>query len=244
MSWHCKNTGGYPINSTEAHENAIEIWNLCNSLGWTRASVAAMLGNMGGESVYNPWRWQGDVVLPVGDPGIGTIGGGNTAHAYGLCQQDPAAKYIYRSYAQMQNGYGPNFSDQPGSIYDGYAQIMYLHWICSQNAAGGEWLPDAPLALGLGMPFEDFIANTYNYTFNQLTRTFFGCYERGTWGDGSRVTWAGYWYNFLANNPPQDPDVPPGTDSQASWFAVFKIMSKRKNIVLRGCGRPRGGGFQ
>lgn len=235
MPWHCKATGGYNINGTEAHDNAIEIWNLCNSLGWVRESVAAMLGNIGAESTYNPWRWQSDIVLPKGDPRIGTIGGGNTAHAYGLCQQDPAAKYIYRPYAQMQNGFGVNYSDEQGSVNDGYAQIMYLHWICSQNVAGGEWLPDAPAAQGLGMPFEDFISNSRNYTYAQLTRTFFGCYERGTWGDGSRVTWADYWYNFLGNNPPVDPDIPPSTDSQAAWFGVIKALKKQKdqNVLYR-----------
>ena len=237
MSWHCKNTGGYSINSIEAEENAIEIWNLCYSLGWTRASVAAMLGNIGGESVYTPWRWQGDVVLPVGDPGIGTIGGGNTAHAYGLCQQDPAAKYIYRTYAQMQNGFGPNFSDQPGSVYDGYAQIMYLHWICSQNAAGGEWLPDSPYAQGLGLPFEDFIANTPGYTYNQLTRTFFGCYERGTW-NSNRVLAAEYWSAELSNYVPQ----PPPVSGDEIWFAVFKIISKRKKGVIGYSRKPKNGG--
>ena len=231
MSWHCKNAGAYGRSSTQASDNATEIYNICNSLGWTLESVCAMLGNMEHESGYNPWRWQGDIVLPVGDPRIGTIGGGNTAHAYGLCQQDPAAKYIYRSYAQMQNGFGPNYSDQAGSQYDGYAQMQYLHWICSQNEAGGEWLPNAPLAQGLGVPFADFIANTPGYTVAELTRVFFGCYERGTWGS-VRVTAANYWYNHLSGYTPVDPDVPPGTDSQAAWFGVFRIIKKKHNPVI------------
>lgn len=231
MSWHCKASNAYARNSAEARDNATEIVNICSSLGWAIWPICAMLGNMESESGYNPWRWQGDVILPVGDPRIGTIGGGNTAHAYGLCQQDPAAKYIYRTYAQMQNGYGPNYSDQAGSQYDGYAQMQYLHWICSQNEAGGEWLPNAPLAQGLGVPFADFIANTPGYTIAELTRVFFGCYERGRW-DNSRVSAASHWRSIFDYYDPVDPDVPPGTDSQAAWFGVFKILSKKRHPVI------------
>lgn len=243
MSWACDPTGAYGRGSAKSRQNADEIRAVCNALGWCLESICALLGNIEHESGYNPWRWQGDTVLPVGDPRIGTIGGGNTAHAYGLCQQDPAAKYIYRAYAQMQNGFGPNYSDQAGSQYDGYAQLQYLHWICSQNEAGGEWLPNSSYAQGLGVPFEDFIVNSPNYTTGQLARVFFGCYERGTWSD-TRVTATNYWYTIFTGSDPDDPDVPPGTDSQAAWIAVFQLIAKRKKEIYIYKKRKGGGLFR
>lgn len=206
-TWHAKAQYGYLQTSIEAKENAEMFYGVMNSLGWCLEAVSAALGNQAGESEYNPWRWQGDVVLPVGDARIGTIGGGNTAHAYGLFQQDPAAKYIYRPYAQSLPTYAPNYSDRAGQPHDGDAQCRYLHWICS-DPNGGEWLPNASQAHGLGMPYADFIANTRNYSVAQLTRTFFGCYERGTWSH-TRPDSAEYWYNYLGGITPPVPPTPP-----------------------------------
>lgn len=235
MSWHCKNIGAYSRTSSYARENAQATYDVLNAIGWCLESVCALLGNVEHESGYNPWRWQSDQVLASTDTYNITH---QTGHAYGYCQQDPAGKYIYSNYSQLQYGYGPKFSDTTGNINEGYAQLRYIHHVCEQGLP--EWDKDNALAQGLGLPFNDFIANTPNYTVAQLTRTFFGCYERGTWSN-NRVTAAEYWYNQLGGYTPVDP---PGSDSYASWFAVFKLISKRKNVVLRGCGRPRGGGFQ
>lgn len=225
MGWHTKNTGAYARTSTEAQENAVEVWNLLSSLGWVLEAVCALLGNVEHESGYNPWRWQGDVVLPVGDPRIGTIGGGNTAHAYGLCQQDPAAKYIYRSYAQSLPYYGPNYSNQVGNIRDGEPQLRYIHWICS-DPNGGEWDSDTSHS-SYNMPFADFIANTQNRTVDYLTHTFFDGYERGTWAS-TRVSAAQYWETYLGGIPPTPPQ-----DVSAWWGVLYSVKKKGGNLVLK-----------
>lgn len=230
MAWHNKNTYGYVRTSTEAQDNATMVYDILYALGWKLPAVCAMLGNVEAESGYNPWRWQSEVVLPVGDSRIGTIGGGNTAHAYGLCQQDPAAKYIYRAYAQALPDYGPNYSNQVGSQTDGTAQLQYLHWICAQDAAGGEWLPGASSTYG--MTFNDFINDT-THSIDFLSHTFFWCYERGTWAS-SRVTAAEYWYNYFQGYTPPTPPTPPTpvvVDPKmiAIYFAAKK---KRGNFIF------------
>lgn len=224
MAWHVKNTGAYGRTSTEALENAQEVYNVLYSLGWVLESVCAMLGNVEHESGYNPWRWQSDVVLPVGDPRIGTIGGGNTAHAYGLCQQDPAAKYIYRPYAQSLPYYGPNYSDRAGNPRDGEPQLRYIHWICS-DPNGGEWDSD-PSHNTHNMSFEYFYTNARNENVRYLTQTFFWGYERGTWGT-QRLIAADYWYEQLGG---YTPTPPAGLDPQ--WAGVLQYIIKKKRAGI------------
>lgn len=224
MAWHVKNTGAYGRTSNEALENAQEVYNVLYSLGWCLESVCAMLGNVEHESGYNPWRWQGDVVLPVGDPRIGTIGGGNTGNAYGLCQQDPAAKYIYRPYAESLPYYGPNYSDRAGNPRDGEPQLRYIHWICS-DPSGGEWDSDTSHS-SYNMPFADFIANTGNHVISYLTRTFFYGYERGTWSS-TRTTAADYWLRTLGGYTPTPPT---GLDPQ--WAGVLWYITNRKRAGI------------
>lgn len=234
MSWHNKNTGAYARTSTEAQDNAKMVYDVLSGCGWILDAVSAMLGNVEHESGYNPWRWQSDNVLAT----TNTYEINNqTGHAYGLCQQDPAGKYINSTYAQMISGFGPNFSDQAGSQNDGNSQMYYLHHVCESGLP--EWDATNPMAQGLGLPYSDFIVNTPGYTVAQLTRTFFGCYERGTWST-TRVTAAEYWYNFLQNYSPQPP-----ADTGSAWFAVFHLLGKKKKgtILYRHKNKP-GGGFR
>lgn len=227
MAWHVKNTGAYARTSQEALENAQETYNVLYSLGWCLEAVCAMLGNVEHESGYNPWRWQSDTVLPVGDARIGYIGGPNTGHAYGLCQQDPAAKYIDRAYAQALPYFGPNYSNQVGNPRDGQPQLEYIHWICS-DPGGGEWDPDTSHST-YNMPFADFIANNQNRSVGYLTRTFFYGYERGTWSS-TRTTAANYWYSELGGYTPTPPS---GLDP--AWAAVlyYILKKKRDELVLQ-----------
>ena len=219
MPWNNKNTGAYARTSTQAFDNAKMVYDILSGLGWCLESVCAMLGNVEHESGYNPWRWQSDSVLAT----TNTYEINNqTGHAYGLCQQDPAGKYINSAYAQMISGYGANFSNQVGSQNDGTAQMYYLHHVCGQGLP--EWDENNAMAGGYGLPYSDFIANTPNYTVSQLTRTFFGCYERGTWST-TRQTAANYWYTKLAGYTPQPP-----SNSAAAWFGVFYMLKKRKSL--------------
>ncbi|WP_223804579.1 phage tail tip lysozyme [Lactococcus protaetiae] len=62
-------------------ETAKQIWDYLTSRGWSKQSVAALLGNMQSESGIIPDRWESDIV-------------GNMNGGYGLVQWTPATKYI------------------------------------------------------------------------------------------------------------------------------------------------------
>lgn len=225
MAWHNKQTYGYLKESTEAHDNAEMVMNILSTLGWGKAAVCAALGNFQEESGYNPWRWQSETVLPVGDSRIGIVCDDNTGHAYGIFQSDPAANYIYRPEAQGFSGYGPNYSNQVGSQYDGTAQMHYLDWVCTNYSDGscGGWRNNYLSSI----PFATFKAqdDTSNYTIAQLTKIFHDGYERSArWAQTSadRIGAAEYWWNYFQGY------TPPPVANSAAWFGVFHVIQKRK----------------
>ena len=226
MGWHTKNTYGYIRTSTEAYDNAKMIYDILAYCGWQLPAVCACLGNCEVESGYNAWRWQNEVLLPVGDPRIYY----QNSHAYGLFQQDPASKYIDDTYAQSILGYGPNYADQVGNTDDGTAQCFYLHNVCSDPNAG-EW--SNPWQSTYYMPFGDFISDS-THTIEYLVHTFLVSYERGLWSD-TRVTAANYWYNVFQNvtptpppdPPPQPPPVPITGRSLPVWLFIKILQDKQ-----------------
>lgn len=226
MPWHNKQTYGYTRQSSEAADNATMVMDTLTLLGWGKAAVCAALGNFEAESDYNPWRWQYETVLPVNDSRIGIVCGDNTAHAYGIFQSDPAANYIYRPEAQNFPGYGPNYSNQTGSQYDGTAQMHYLNWVCSNYSDGscGGWNQSYHDAI----PFATFRAqdDLSVYSMDELTKIFHDGYERSaTWStSGSRRKAAAlYWWQYFGGY------VPPGpSGGNGVWFGVFNLLKKRR----------------
>lgn len=221
MAWHNKNTYGYLRSSAEAADNAQMVYNILYSLGWRTAAICAMLGNVESESGYNPWRWQSEIVLPRNDSRIGILCGSNTAHAYGLCQSDPAANYIYRTVSQNAYGYGPNYSDSPGSPNDGSAQMVYLDWVCRQYTDGscGGW-NDHYLS---SIPFATFAAQNDEsvYSIDQLTKIFHDGYERSsTWSTSgsTRQAAARFWWNYFQGYTPPTPPTPSGFPYWLLWY--------------------------
>lgn len=216
-----------PRTSQEAYDNAKMIYDILSYCGWHLPAVCACLGNCEVESEYNPWRWQGDYVLPVGDPRITY----QNTHAYGLYQQDPAGKYIYNTYAQSLYGYGPNYSDRTGNTFDGSAQTFYLHYICSDTSAG-EWGDywGSPYY----MPFAQFIVDE-EHSIDFLTETFRVGYERGE-ASPRRAQAANYWWDvFQGVTPdpppdPPDPPTPPGDRHRSIpvWLFVKFLDSRNK----------------
>lgn len=201
--WRNKPTGAYGRLSEEAYDNALSVYACLNAWGWTLEAVCGVLGNIESESGYNPWRWQSDIVLPEGDPRIGY----QNAHAYGLCQWDPAGKYINNS-GSFQ-GYGPNYSDKRGSQYDATAQMWYLN-----NYA--DYYPTSSYPLS----YAQYKAATIdNYTIDYLTRAWFYNFERGTWDEG-RVRAAEYWYTTFGGILPPDPPEP---KRKIPIWLLFKI---------------------
>lgn len=191
MPWHNKNTGAYGRESAEALDNARMGYSILAARGFTLEAFSAVWGNVEHESGYNPWRWQGDSVLPVGDPRIGY----QNAHAYGLVQWDPASKYI--DGGASYSGYGPNYSDRAGSATEGTAQLNFLD---ATAVSSGQYFPNPNYNYQIS--YANFKAATLNqYSMEWLTRAWFHNYERGTWSN-SRVTAAQYWYDALSGEPP------------------------------------------
>lgn len=228
MPWHNQNTYGFVRTSTQAHDNAEMVYNILNSLGWQKAAICAMLGNVEAESNYNPWRWQSEVILSSNDSRIGFLCGNNTGHAYGMCQSDPAANYIYRPQAQSAYGYGPNFSDSPGSPNDGSAQMVYLDWVCRNYTDGscGGWSNTYHDAI----PFATFAAQADEsvYTIEQLTKIFHDGYERSANYYNSQSTREGaarYWWNYFQGYTPPTPPTPSGFPYWLLWY-----MKKNRDI--------------
>ena len=191
MPWHNKNTGAYGRESAEALDNARMGYSILAARGFTLEAFCAVWGNVEHESGYNPWRWQGDSVLPVGDPRIGY----QNAHAYGLVQWDPASKYI--DGGASYSGYGPNYSDRAGSATEGTAQLNFLD---ATAVSSGQYFPNPNYNYQIS--YANFKSATLNqYSMEWLTRAWFHNYERGTWSN-SRVTAAQYWYDALSGEPP------------------------------------------
>lgn len=135
MTWHCKAIGPYGELSQEATDNAQEIANyFITQWGWTLEAVAGALGNMQFEVGLNPWRWQNNNILTQAQARTA-----DHSHGYGLIGWTPARKYQFNN-AQSSGGviyfpnydqehypgYGPNWSDVPGSNLDGLAQIKLM----------------------------------------------------------------------------------------------------------------------
>ena len=215
MAWNTKATGAYARLSQEAYDNALTIYSILYSLGWTLEATCGVLGNIESESGYNPWRWQSDVVLPYQDPRIDY----QNAHAYGLCQWDPAAKYINGGTAYA--GYGPNYSDRPGWINDGSAQLMYLN-----DYADYYQYPSYPGSYYY-IPYAQYkTATISDYSIEFLTKTWFWSFERGTWDDG-RTAAAQYWYATFGGVTPPDPPDPDPPRKIPIWL-LFKIKEANK----------------
>lgn len=216
MPWHAKPTGGYDMSSTEALENANNIYGVLHARGWTVNAVAAILGNIGVESGYNPWRWQSDSIgVSSGSPW--------TNKGYGYFQFTPGGKYINAAAAQAISGYGPNFSDKAGSLSDGYAQCVYVDGYADYYATD-----DYPLS------YAEFKASTESPAY--LARAWLYNYERPADPGATvstRAAAAEYWYQILSGEePPPDPGPGPGPGPSLERGKWWIYLRPKWKIVL------------
>ena len=185
MPWINSITGGFATGSNESNSNAVMIYNLLSSFGYSFNPICAILGNIGYESGYNPWRWQSDVVL--WDNQYNLIDN-QTGHAYGLLQFDPAGQYIHNADAQQAVGYAPNFANRTGGQNDGTAQLYYMNYIAGQYGYG--YFPTASYPLS----FSEFKQSTQSVAY--LTDAWLYNYERGT-DNPLRKQYSAYWEQNL-----------------------------------------------
>lgn len=197
MAWHAKATGEYDWNSAEAIENAKMAYDILTPLGWTLNAICAMWGNVGAESGYNPWRWQGDSVKASnGSPWSGV--------GYGLFQYTPAANYIGN--ATAITGYAPNFSDSAGNAADGGAQIRFMNrnylYNYASGSSGSQYYPNT--AYDYQISWQEF--KTGDYSVEYLAKAWLHNFERpadqSTTVENFRASLAAHWYDVLSTYSP------------------------------------------
>ena len=214
MPWYAKSIGSYDRTSNEAIENANNIYGTLYSRGWTVNAVCGVLGNMGAESGYNPWRWQGDNVgASTGDPW--------TNIGYGLVQFTPASKYISDPNAQALSGYAPNFSDKSGNPSDGYAQTLFFDQYADYYATTSYPLSYADFKQSTDSPA--YLARAWLYNYERPKKP--GATE------AARAENAEYWYTVLTGEePPPDPGPGPTPTPElgkGKWWIYMKPKWKR-----------------
>lgn len=204
--FYAKKFNAYSRDSNEAINNATEIYAILLGRGWTIYAVCGMLGNVGYESGYNPWRWQGDNVQPVGNYPWTNIG-------YGLVQFTPASKYISSEQAHSLPGYAPNFSNSVGNSTDGYSQVLFV----DQYA---DYYPTVTYP----ETYNEFKSSTKNEKY--LASAWLYNYERPadpSATESLRQAEAEYWYDILSEIiPPPDPPDPPIKKKKMPLYMYLK----------------------
>lgn len=184
--WHTKNWGAYSKESLEAQDNAVMIYNALMVRGWGINAVAGLLGNIGWESGYNPWMWEG------GTSGDSRINSTDTAalldysHGYGLVQFTPSGDYCLSPVAQALPDFGVNYLDIPGNPNDGTAQMQFLD---DTHTARYRSTTDYPET------YDEYISSTKDADY--LAAAWFYNYERGTGSITQRQADALYWQRIL-----------------------------------------------
>ena len=138
MAWHCDPSTPFDDGTVYKRPTATGMDNceqiyyiLKGDYGWTTNAICGVLTCIGFESGYNPWLWEG-ATIPTTSNYTGSTGN----KGYGLVQWTPGSylntinyhknKYIDNPWTVGSSGYGPNFADQTGSQFDGYAQTVFL----------------------------------------------------------------------------------------------------------------------
>lgn len=197
-TWHATTYGGFYRESAEAFDNAICVYNLLTSLGWTVQAVSAFWGNVEAESGYNPWRWESDIVPSSNE---------SPEYGYGLVQFTPSSKYILDPNARANTGYGPNYTDWLGNIFDGDSQCRFID-------VYADYEPN---------PYYDFQISydefkTGYYSPEYLAKAWLHNYERpydqSTAVEDYRASIARYWYDILIEYDPSEPIPPEGGGGQ------------------------------
>lgn len=198
--WNCKRLYGYSRTDLEAQQNAVMCWAVLAAEGWTLNAVCGLWGNVEAESGFNPWRWQGDyavgeaAILRSDSPLIDV----QSAHAYGLCQWDPAGKYINGG-GNEYPGFGPNYSDRQGSLYDGTAQLLFLNSEADYSPTGSYPISYYDYKHSIADPRE--LGKAWLLNFERP-------YDQGEGAQNLRASNALWWWNFLSPETPISPSDP------------------------------------
>ena len=245
MAWHCKNTGGYTTGtpvynypaSPEGTENVLQMYYLLSSLGWTVNAICGFVTCVAFESGYNPWRWEANHIFTEAGVDLDNYPG---SYGYGLVQWTPASymnaayyslrgerpnKYINNPASTGIAGYGPNYSDVPGSQFDGYAQLVYL----DSDGWRQQYFTDGTYYGNIAPTFSQFKASTA--AASDLCETWVCDFERPANPGTNRVyrqALATELYNWLSNEPVLPPDTP------GPRFPVWLLLKWRQDNIKGG----------
>lgn len=192
-----------PCSSEQQKVNATYIYSYLSANGWTKESVAALLGNMQAESSINPGRWQSD-----------RVGGDSSGHGYGLCQWTPYTKYTEWA---VNNGYS-DYSVMDANL----SRILYevknkIQWYGTGSYSS--------------MSFEDFSKSTEDVGY--LAVGFLLCYERPADQSESvqeyRSSLARNWYSYLGGVNPSNPSNPSSKKKKNKF--KFILFNRRRRSV-------------
>lgn len=195
--WHAYSTNsgsgdvGYEKESTEAFDNAVIIWSVLYSYGWTLNAVCGLLGNIDAESSYNPWCWQSPVPYHNDTSVLN-----NDSIGYGLVQWTPPNKYIDSIVSKDSPYYAPHFKDIQGNPNDGYAQLYAIENQTDQYYSTAAY-PETYDEYKHSTKQPDYLASAWMCN-----------YERAGGLEERRRTAAIYWYGMLQNIAPFDPFNP------------------------------------
>lgn len=232
MGWHCKTYGGYTTSTpvynypdADGRDNCLQIYGILSGLGWTVNAVCGLLTCAAFESGYNPWRWEGNAIQS-------TTSVDSFSNGYGLLQWTPASdtntarpglnKYINNSHSTGIPGYGPNYSDRAGSLFDGYAQMRYL----DNYGYVGQYFRNSgyPQYADIAPTFSAYKSSTADAS--DLCETWVVNFERPANPGNNRLArqaLATELYRWLSAVQPPTPDTPSG------GFPVWLLFKFREN---------------
>ena len=249
MGWHCKATGGYTTSvpvynypDSDGLDNCDQIYYILKNRGWSTNAFCGLITCIAFESGYNPWCWEGSGYSRFADQTaanndqIGIPATDVSYYGYGLVQWTPASygnirykqihgtepnKYQVNPYAINIPGYGPNFNSAPGSLYDGYAQMIYLDdygWVGQYYDSGNYYGHLEPTYAGFKIstrPASD-LCETWTQNFERAD----GTYDPAK--RAKRQALATELYNHYNGKPVLQPDYPPG-----AGFPVWLLFKMR-----------------
>lgn len=257
MGWHCKNVGYYKDDSVmtnypdqDGFDNIDQIYYILRGKGWTTNAVIGLVTCIGFESGYNPWCWEGSGYSRFADQAAADADNINVVNwddvsfwGYGLVQWTPASynntryyqhygahanKYQSNPHAVNVPGYGPNFNQVPGSLYDGYAQMVYL----DDYGWDGQYYDSHNYYGHLEPTFQQYKVSTR--PASDLCETWTQNFERagGSYDQNKRAqrqALATALYSIYQNKPVLPPDTPGGGGGFPAWL----LMKWRQDNMRR-----------
>ena len=251
MPWVAKLTGAYGRDSDGWLNNILQMNGQMNGWNMDMCAQAALLGNVEGESGFNPWRW-GMRLEPPYDEFV------DPSNGYGLFQWTPSTVYINEQNSDLP-GYGPNMSvteiTAGATPEDGWAQMEFFkagatagyfwesscwrwYWSDDPNVAFPGWVMTTAeynyykaisnnIIATYGhngiVSFEDFLNCP---DIHAATFMFMAGFEGPAWPLSweSRCDSADYIYEKITGETPPEPPGPGGLGKKSKLIYYLKLF--------------------